>query len=429
MRCFLAIELPGEVLDRVAALQEELGRTTRGVRWTRPAQIHLTLKFLGEVPDADIAQACTAVAEAAMKSGVAKSPVDIEEYRERLREKADWTREIMRKIFLRARREPKRIVFPEGMDPKIIWAASELVREGIAKPVLLGRSKQEVLDLIEELHHSSDGIEIIEPKSSFRRQTYINEYYRMNQRKGISQDRAAMDMRNYINFGLMMVQMGDADGMVAGVSQSFHEVLQPAMRIIGPKKKGGLAAGMYMLLHEDKLYCMADCSVNPNPSVEELVSITLLAASELKNLQMEPRIAMLSFSNFGTLISPESEKVAKAVELIKERRPDLMVDGPVQADMALDPEFMQKRFPFTSLKARPNLLIFPNLDAGNISLRLLRKLGKAHTIGPVMIGMAKPVQLLPVGVDVNQIINLAAMAVVDAQERAEPKAVVEELMV
>ncbi|MCB9285412.1 MAG: NADP-dependent malic enzyme [Lewinellaceae bacterium] len=361
----------------------------------------------------------SAVAEAAMKTGVARKMIDIEEYKEQLREKSDWTREIMRKIFIRARRDLKRIVFPEGTDPKIIWAASEIVRERVAKPILLGKSKQEILDLFEELHHEPEGIEIIEPKSSFRRQIYVNEYYRMHQRNGISQDRAALDMRNYINFGAMMVHMGDADGMVAGVSQSFHEVLQPALRIIGPRKKGGLVAGMYMLLQDHKLYCLADCSVNINPTSEELASIVKLAAGELKSLQIDPKIAMLSFSNFGTVLSPESEKVAKAVEIIKETRPDLIIDGPVQGDFALDTEFMKKRFPFSDLAAQaPNLLIFPSLDAGNISLRLLRKLGKAHTIGPIMIGMAKPIQILPVGVDISQIINLTALAAVDAQELA-----------
>ncbi|MBK7410238.1 MAG: NADP-dependent malic enzyme [Saprospirales bacterium] len=373
----------------------------------------------------------SAVAEAAMKTGVARKMIDLEEYREQLRGKSDWTREIMRKIFLRARRDLKRIVFPEGTDPKVIWAASEIVRERIAKPVLLGK-REEILQIFEDLHHDPDGIEIIEPKTSFRRQVYVNEYYRTQQRKGISLDRASLDMRNYINFGAMMVHMGDADGMVAGVTQSFHEVLQPALKIIGPRKKGGLVAGMYMLLQDHKLYCLADCSVNINPTADELASIVKLAAGELRSLDIDPVIAMLSFSNFGTVLSPESEKVAKAVEIIKETRPDLVIDGPVQGDIALDTEFVKKRFPFSDLTTQPNLLIFPTLDAGNISLRLLRKLGKAHTIGPIMIGMAKPIQILPVGVDVSQIINLTALAAVDAQqlakrEKGEPQ--VESLLV
>jgi malate dehydrogenase (oxaloacetate-decarboxylating)(NADP+) len=309
-------------------------------------------------------------------------------------------------------------VFPEGTDPKVIWAASEIVRERIAKPVLLGK-KDEILKIFEELHHDADGIEIIEPKTSFRRQVYVNEYFRTHQRKGVSLERASLDMRNYINFGAMMVHMGDADGMVAGVTQSFHEVLQPALRIVGPRKKGGLVAGMYMLLQDHKLYCLADCSVNINPTSDELASIVKLAAGELRSLDIDPVIAMLSFSNFGTVLSPESEKVAKAVEIIKETRPDLIIDGPVQGDIALDTEFIKKRFPFSDLTTQPNLLIFPTLDAGNISLRLLRKLGKAHTIGPIMIGMAKPIQILPVGVDVSQIINLTALAAVDAQELAK----------
>ena len=167
---------------------------------------------------------------------------------------------------------------------------------------------------------------------------------------------------------------------------------------------------MYMLVQDHKLYFLADCSVNANPTAEELKAITLLSASEVENFGLEPRIAMLSFSNFGSVKNPESEKIDHAVRLIKEERPELMVDGPVQAAVALNPEYLAAQFPFSGLKGRPNLLVFPNLDAGNISLQLLRKLGKAHTIGPIMLGMAKAVQIIPRGSEVNRIINLTAIA-------------------
>jgi len=363
----------------------------------------------------------SAVAEAAMKTGVAKKPVNIEEYREELRGKSDWTREVMREIFLRAKREPKRIVFPEGDDPKIVWAASEIVREGIAKPILLGKSKQEILNIFEELHHHPEGIEIIEPKSHPARNSYVQAYYALNQRKGVYQQRAEMDLRNYLYFGAMMVRQGDADGMVAGVNMGFHEVLEPASKVIGPLKKGGIIAGMYMLLQDHQLYFLADCSVNINPTAEQLAQIALLAANEVEDLGLPPQIAMLSFSTFGTRISPESEKVAQAVELIRQLRPNIMVDGPIQSDFALDMELLKTRFPFTELKARPNLLVFPGLEAGNISLRLLRSFGKAHAIGPVMIGMAKPIQILPIGSEVGQIINVTALACVEAQKKKRGK--------
>ena len=357
-----------------------------------------------------------AVAEAAIRTGVARKSIDLEAYREQLLSKVDWSREIMRKIYIKANRNPRRIVFPEGTNSKIIWAASEIAREGIAKPVLLGRKKEEILQRFEELHHSPEGIEIVEPKQFPERERYIQTYYQLFQREGITQSRAGMDMRNYFHFGAMLVRQGFADGMVAGVDANFNEVLQPALKIIGPRISGGLVAGMYFLVQDHKLYCLADCSVNPNPSAEDLKAIALLSASELKNLGMEPRIAMLSFSNFGSIINQQSEKVAKAVHLIKQVRPDLMVDGPVQASVALNPEYLQTHFPFSDLKGRPNLLIFPNLDAGNISLQLLRKLGRAHTIGPIMLGMAKAIQIIPRGSEVNRIINLTAIACVDAQK-------------
>jgi malate dehydrogenase (oxaloacetate-decarboxylating)(NADP+) len=212
-----------------------------------------------------------------------------------------------------------------------------------------------------------------------------------------------------------MVQQGHADGLVAGVSVNYPEVLRPALRIIGPRPGGRLVAGMFMLVHEHKLYCLADCSVNINPDARDLAEITLMAASELDRLQIVPRIALLSFSNFGSVRSRETEKVAEAVRLVRQERPYLVVDGPVQADVALDLDALREHFPFTELKGRPNLLIFPNLDAGNIALKLLEKFSATHSYGPIMMGMAKPVHLVVRGSDVSTIVNLTAIACVDAQ--------------
>ena len=361
----------------------------------------------------------SAVAEAAMKTGVARKNIDIEAYRESLREKVDWSRGFMRNIFRSAKKDPKRIVFPEGDHPKIIWAASELVREGFAKPILLTENKEKLLKRFEELNHDTEGIEIIVPSEWKHLEEFIDEYYRLHQRKGKTRPASALMMKNYFYFATMMVQKGDADGMVGGVTVNYPDVLRPALKIIGPKPGTKLVAGMYMVRHKRKKYFFADAAVNINPTAEEIAEITVTAAEGMEWMGIEPRIALLSFSNFGSVRCPETEKMAKAVELIRERRSDLHVDGPVQPDVALDPEMMAEVFPFADMQSQPNLLIFPNLDAGNISLRLVSSLGNANYIGPIIIGLAKPVHLLPRGTDMTNIVNLAAVACVDAQHKGE----------
>ena len=362
-----------------------------------------------------------AVAEAAMKTGVAQKPVDIGEYREQLMERLDWSREVMRKFHVLAKQDPKRIVFPEGTDPKIIWAASEIASEGIAKPILLGK-KSEVLERFEELHHDTEGIEILEPKNSPHREDYVKAYYKLRQRKGVSLGGARRDLRNFNYFGAMMVRMGHADGMVGGVSQNYPRILRPALQIIGPRAGGKLVAGMYMLLHQHQCYFLADCAVNIAPDADDLAEIALMAASELERLHIAPRIAMLSFSNFGSVRHEKTDCVVEAVRIVRRERPHLMVDGPVQADVALDSELLREHFPFTELAERPNLLIFPSLDAGNISLKLLQKFSSAHAIGPIMIGMDRPIHLVVRGSEVSTIVNLTAIAGVDAQEAAKREA-------
>lgn len=356
----------------------------------------------------------SAVAEAAMRSGVARRTLDMEVYREQLLGKVDWSRELMRNIYIAARKAPRRIVFPEGYDPKIIWAATEAVREGIAKPILLARNRDEILALFEELHHDPSGIEIVEPRHHPHRADFVEAYYNMRQRKGVTRSRAENDMRNYFYFGAMMVQQGHADGMVAGVTVNYPEVLRPALQIIGPRSGGRLAAGMYLLQHKNQLYFLTDCAVNVHPSAEDLAEIAIMTADQVKLMQFEPRVAMLSFSNFGSVRTPETTKVAKAVEIINRLRPDIMADGPIQADVALDMDLLQTHFPFSKLQKRPNVLVFPNLDAGNIGMKLLRKLSSAHTIGPIVMGLAKPIHLVTRDTEVNNIVNITAIAGVDA---------------
>ncbi len=365
--------------------------------------------------------AASAVAKAAMKTGVAKKYINIEEYKEELRERLDQSREVMRKFHLMARRDPRRIVFPEGTHPKIIWASSEIARMGIAKPVLLGKSKNEILQLFEEHHHSPKGIEILEPKYSGLREDYENIYYKLRQRKGVVKSTATLQMRNYFYFATMMVHQGFVDGMIGGVSVGYPDILHPALEIIGLRKGGSLVAGMYFVLHNHQFFAFTDCSVNVNPNASQLAEIALMAATELEHFRIEPRIAMVSFSNFGSVRCSETDKITEAVALVKSKRPEIIVDGPVQADAALDMKFLEKHFPFTTIKKRPNILVFPNLDAGNISLKLLKKFSKANTIGPLMMGMAKPIHLIPRGAEVNSIINLTAIACVDAQKTKNKK--------
>jgi malate dehydrogenase (oxaloacetate-decarboxylating)(NADP+) len=358
----------------------------------------------------------SAVAEAAMKSGVAQKHIDLDAYRESLREKVDWSREFMRNIYVMAKKAPKRIVLPEADHPKIIWAASEIVAEGYAKPLLLVKNKQVLLAHFEELRHSAEGIEIIEPENWPHRGEYVQEYYRLRQRKGVTLSQADFDLNNYLYFGAMMVRQGHADGMLAGATVNYIDVLRPALRIIGPKEKGKLVAGMYMMQHERKTYVFADAAVNINPTAAQLAEITLLAVEEMERMRIEPRIAMLSFSNFGSVRSPETEKLREAVELVRGRRSDLMVDGPVQPDVAFNPAILAEQYPFADLRRRqPNLLIFPNLDAANISMRLVRHMSSAHSIGPLIIGLAKPIHLLQKDTEVDNIVNMAAIASVDAQ--------------
>ncbi len=359
--------------------------------------------------------AASAVAKAAIDSGVACKEIDIEAYKESLMVKVDWSREFMRKIYITAKKDPKRIVFPEGDHPKIIWAASEIAHEGYAKPILLAQSKQALLEKFEEMHHDSEGIEIIEPKNWPYRDQYVQEYYKLRQRKGITQSRASLDIRNYFHFGLMMVQTGHADGFLGGISAPFPEVLRPAFQTIGSTPGRKLVAGMYILRHEHNTYVFADAAVTVNPDADDLTEITLIAADEMRRMQIEPRAAMLSFTSFGGVRTPEVDKITKAVENVKALRPEMQIDGPIQPDIALNMDVLKKHFPFANIHRRPNLLIFPNLDAANISLRLIDFMTSAQTIGPILLGMNKPVNLIQRDTEVSNIVNMAAITCVDAQ--------------
>jgi malate dehydrogenase (oxaloacetate-decarboxylating)(NADP+) len=360
-----------------------------------------------------------AVAWAAVASGVARDFVDIEEYRERLESRLGRARGVMRGLINRAIGNPKRVVFPEGDEPKIIRAARICVEDGIAEPILLGNPKT-IEEYARSFNISLSGIAIEDPSTSSKREEYARYMWNRRQRKGMSLDEARRRLFNSNYFGSCMVGCGDADALVSGVNLHYPETVRPALEVIGAHSKAGLVSGMYMLVFEKEVVFCADTTVNIDPTAEQLAQIAYAAARITRTMGMEPRIAMLSFSNFGSVRHPDAEKMARAVSLLRQRDPSLIVDGEMQADTAFVPEIIHKDYPFSTLKERANVLIFPNLSAGNIAYKLLNHLGGATAIGPILVGMARPVHVLERGASVQDIVNMAAVAVIDAQERTYP---------
>jgi malate dehydrogenase (oxaloacetate-decarboxylating)(NADP+) len=357
-----------------------------------------------------------AVAEAAMASGVAQRAVDLTQYREELARRLVRGREVMSIVYHKARSSPRRVVFSEGEEPKIIRAAATLVREGLARPILLGREAT-VRARMEEIRVTVP-VEIITPESSPRLEDYATALYEARQRKGITlrEARTLMCQPNY--FGAMMVRAGDADAFVAGLTYHYPDVIRPALQVIGPAPGTTRVAGLYLMIIDGKVYLLADPTVNIDPTAEELAEIAIMAADKARAFDITPRVAMLSFSNFGSTRHPRTEKVAQATALVKARRPDLMVDGEIMADVAVDPALREADYPFSTLVGEANVLVFPSLEAANVAYKLLQYLGRATAIGPVLMGMAHSVHVLSRGAEVSDIVNIAAIAVVDAQEVA-----------
>ncbi|MEA3362513.1 MAG: NADP-dependent malic enzyme [Thermodesulfobacteriota bacterium] len=358
-----------------------------------------------------------AVAQAAMDSGVARRPIeDMQKYRDSLEASQGRSKEIMRTLINKAKSNPKRIVFPEGEEDKILRAAQILINENIATPILLGDEK-EIRARIKELNLEIGDIEILDPMTCDKRGDYIDTMFEMRQRKGVTRAGAKRQIKvNNNYFGAMMVEKGDADTMLSGINHHYPETIQPALELIGKQAQLSKVHGMYMLVFKKNVVFFADTTVTIDPTAEELAETAILAAKEVRKFDIEPKIAMLSFSNFGSTNHPLTTKVKKATALVKAQAPDLIVDGEVQANVALDPELTEIQFPFSMVKGDANVFIFPDLQSGNISYKLLNKLGGAETIGPILLGMSKPVHVLQRGDDVADIINMAAVAVVDAQE-------------
>jgi malate dehydrogenase (oxaloacetate-decarboxylating)(NADP+) len=361
-----------------------------------------------------------AVAWAAVASGVAKQMIDLEHYREQLEARLGRAKGIMRGIINRAVRDPKRVVFPEGEEPKIIRAARMIVDEGIASPVLLGQSES-IHRLAEENHISLRDIQIEDPGTSEKRDKYADYLWQRRQRKGLSHGEAHQLLFNGNYFGSVMVACGDADALLSGVGMHYPETIRPALQVIGPHPKAEIVSGLYMLVFEKHVIFCGDTTVNIDPTAEQLAQIAYSAGRIVRTFGITPRIAMLSFSNFGSVKHPEPEKVAKAVAILRKRDPTLVVDGEMQADTAMDENILRSGYPFSVLKERANVLIFPNLSAGNIAYKLLHHLGGATKIGPFLVGMNLPVHVLEQGADVQDIVNMAAVAVMDAQQRVSER--------
>jgi malate dehydrogenase (oxaloacetate-decarboxylating)(NADP+) len=357
-----------------------------------------------------------AVAWAAVASGVAKEMIDLEQYREQLEARLGRARGIMRGIINRAVRDPKRIVFPEGEEPKIIRAARMIVDEGMGHPILLGQ-RANIERIAAEGHISLRDIVIEDPGKSEKRDKYADYLWNRRQRKGLSHGEAHQLLFNGNYFGSVMVACGDADALLSGVGMHYPETIRPALQVIGPHPKAEIVSGLYMLVFEKHVIFCGDTTVNIDPTAEQLAQIAYSAGRIVQTFGITPRIAMLSFSNFGSVRHPEAEKVARAVAILRKRDPALVVDGEMQADTAMDENILRQAYPFSMLKERANVLIFPNLSAGNITYKLLHHLGGATKIGPILLGMNLPVHVLEQGADVQDIVNMAAVAVIDAQQR------------
>ncbi len=358
-----------------------------------------------------------AVADAAVRSGVARERIEIGQYRDHLYRTISPARRVLWHITAEAKSAPKRLVYPESADENILRAAHRVVDAGIARPILLGEPDV-VLARAEDFGVDLTGTDIIDPRTSDRLEAYANAYWRKRQRKGMTKVSVERLLRrSRTAFGLMMVEMGDADGFVAGSRQDYPETIRPALQIIGVRDDVKRAAGMYMVITKRGVKFLADTTINIQPDAETLAEIALLAAERVAELGVEPRIAMLSFSNFGDARHPESEKVARATKLVKQRRPDLMVDGEMQANVALD-ERERAPYPFSSLRGEANVLIFPNLDAGNAAYKLLSAEAGVDVIGPMVLGINKPVAVLQQGASVDSIVHMSAITASSAIHRA-----------
>lgn len=360
-----------------------------------------------------------AVAKAAVESGVAQKPIqNWDAYTVQLNKRLGLDNQLIRVIGNKARRDPKRLVFAEADNQKVLKAASIIYDDGIAYPILLG-DPVKIKAIAEEHNIDLTDIPIIDSRSDeqeAKREFYGELFFKKRQRKGFNHYESIKIMKDRNHFGCMMVETGDADAMLSGLTKNYAEAIRPALQIIGTEEGVKKIAGMYLLLTKRGPIFLADTTVNFNPNAEELADIAMMVAKEVRNFNITPRIAMLSYSNFGSSDSPEAKIVAEATRILKQRNPSLIVDGEMQASMAFNKEILKDNYGFSDLVDEDvNVLIFPNLTSGNVAYNLLKEIGGADAIGPILLGLKKPVHVLQLGSSVRSIINMALVAVVDAQ--------------
>jgi malate dehydrogenase (oxaloacetate-decarboxylating)(NADP+) len=367
-----------------------------------------------------------AVAKAAIESGVALKPItDWETYANDLNKRLGLDNQVMRILGNKSRRDPRRIVFAEADNVKILKAAQVVIDEGIGYPILLGDENK--IRLIAQANGLDlEGLPIFDPRSDAledKRNEYGELFFKKRNRRGFNYYEAKKIMKDRNYFGCMMVETGDADAMISGLSKNYPDTIRPAIHCIGMEEGTKRIAGMYLMLTKKGPLFLADTTVNFNPTAEELAEITMMVAREVRNFNIIPRIAMLSYSNFGSSSSPEARLVAEARRIVKQQMPSLMVDGEMQASVAFNNEILKENYPFSELVNKDvNTLIFPNLAAGNIAYNLLKEVGQSDAIGPILLGLKKPVHILQLGSSVRNIVNMAMIAVVDAQLKSQVSA-------
>ncbi len=358
-----------------------------------------------------------AVAKAAIETGVARIKIENwAAYEDELKERLGLSKEIMRVMIHKAQKNPRRVVYPEGEEEKIIRAAHAAFTDNIAKPILLG-NKNKIIDTIKNLGYEEKEFEIFDPEICPTVEKYAKAFFDKRERKGATLHEALELMKNSVYFGSMMVDLGDADALISGLTTHYPNTIKPALQCVGVKEGFKVVSGLYIVITKKDVFFFSDTTVNVNPTAEELAEIAISAADAAQAFDVEPKVAMLSFSNFGSTKYPEAIKVSQAVKIVKKLRPNLVIDGEMQADTAVVPEILQDVFPFSDLKTRANVLIFPDLNSGNIAYKLMARIGQATVIGPILMGMNKSVHVLQRGATVDDIINMTAVAVVGANNR------------
>jgi malate dehydrogenase (oxaloacetate-decarboxylating)(NADP+) len=371
-----------------------------------------------------ITEVSSAVAKAAMESGVARKAItDWDAYHEELLSRLGNNNKLLRDITNKAKQEPKRVVFAEADTYKILRAAQIVKDEGIAIPILLGNIAK-IKSIIKENELDLDDVEMIDTRDDCERAKEFAEFlFKKRQRRGITmlEARKLIIDRNY--YGACMVQFGEADALISGLTKNYGATVKPALQIIGIEEGVNRVAGMYLMITGKGPVFFGDTTVNVNPTVQELVDITVLMERSVAQFNIKPRIAVLSYSNFGSNEGEIPEKTRETVRMLHDKYPNMIVDGEMQANFALNPDLLKENFEFSTLNGKPaNTLIFPTLESGNIAYKLLQELGGAEAVGPILLGLKKPVHVLQLGSSVREIVNMVTIAVVDAQAKGRAAA-------